>query len=65
MSKAKTKNIISGKFTAGSGIKAALEMTPEKVIQEVIDSGLRGKGGAGFPAGLKWRFAANEKSEEK
>lgn len=65
MSKAKTKNIITGKFTAGAGIKAALEMTPEKVIQEVIDSGLRGKGGAGFPAGLKWRFAANEKSDEK
>jgi NADH:ubiquinone oxidoreductase subunit F (NADH-binding)/(2Fe-2S) ferredoxin len=33
------------------------EMTPEEVIQEVLDSKLRGRGGAGFPTGLKWRFA--------
>jgi NADH:ubiquinone oxidoreductase subunit F (NADH-binding)/Pyruvate/2-oxoacid:ferredoxin oxidoreductase delta subunit len=33
------------------------EMTPEDVIQEVLDSQLRGRGGAGFPTGLKWRFA--------
>ncbi len=37
--------------------KALTQMTPEEVIQEVLDSGLRGRGGAGFPAGLKWRFA--------
>jgi len=65
MSKAKTKNVITGKFTTGAGIKAALSKKPADVIQEVIDSGLRGKGGAGFPAGLKWRFAANEKSDMK
>ena len=33
------------------------EMTPEVVIEDVLNSGLRGRGGAGFPAGLKWRFA--------
>jgi len=33
------------------------EMTPEDVIQEVLDSKLRGRGGAGFPTGLKWKFA--------
>jgi NADH-quinone oxidoreductase subunit F/NADP-reducing hydrogenase subunit HndC len=33
------------------------EMTPEDVIEEVLASGLRGRGGAGFPTGLKWRFA--------
>ena len=38
--------------------KALTEMTPEQVIQEVLDSGLRGRGGAGFPAGRKWQFCA-------
>jgi len=34
-------------------------MQPEDVIEEILASGLRGRGGAGFPAGLKWRFARN------
>ena len=39
------------------------EMTPEAVIQEMKKSGLRGRGGAGFPTGLKWEFARrNQKS---
>lgn len=33
------------------------EMTPEAVIQTILDSKLRGRGGAGFPTGLKWKFA--------
>jgi NADH:ubiquinone oxidoreductase subunit F (NADH-binding)/(2Fe-2S) ferredoxin/NAD-dependent dihydropyrimidine dehydrogenase PreA subunit len=37
--------------------KALQEMTPEQIIEEVKTSGLRGRGGAGFPAGLKWEFA--------
>ena len=37
--------------------KVLAEMTPEEVIEEVLESGLRGRGGGGFPAGLKWRFA--------
>lgn len=37
--------------------KAIMEMTPETVIQTVLDSGLRGRGGGGFPAGLKWKLA--------
>jgi NADH-quinone oxidoreductase subunit F len=38
------------------GLKKALGMTPEAVIEEVKNSGLRGRGGAGFPTGLKWSF---------
>ena len=39
------------------------EKTPEDVIQILLDSGLRGRGGAGFPTGLKWKFAAaNERT---
>ena len=38
--------------------KALTEMTPESVIQTMLDSGLRGRGGAGFPTGLKWKLAA-------
>jgi len=41
------------------------EMTPEEVIQEVLDSKLRGRGGAGFPTGLKWRFARQTQSWPK
>jgi len=37
--------------------KVLTEMTPEAVIQEVLDAKLRGRGGAGFPTGLKWKFA--------
>jgi len=38
--------------------KVLTEMKPEDVIQTLLDSGLRGRGGAGFPTGLKWKFAS-------
>ncbi len=48
------------------GLKKALtEMTPEGIIGEIKDSGLRGRGGAGFPTGLKWSFAAGNKADTK
>lgn len=40
-------------------------ISSEDVIQKVIDSGLRGRGGGGFPTGIKWRFAAQSESDEK
>lgn len=39
--------------------KAFTEMTPEQVIQTILDSGLRGRGGGGFPTGMKWKLARN------
>ena len=45
--------------------KVLTEMTPEQVIQEVKDSGLRGRGGGGFPTGLKWDFASKSVNEQK
>ena len=39
--------------------KVLTEMTPEDVIQTILDSGLRGRGGGGFPTGMKWKLARN------
>ncbi|MBM6855000.1 NADH-quinone oxidoreductase subunit NuoF [Mediterraneibacter glycyrrhizinilyticus] len=41
------------------------QKTPEDVIQILLDSGLRGRGGAGFPTGLKWKFAAANEADQK
>ncbi len=47
------------------GLRRALSMDPQEVIDEVLASGLRGRGGAGFPTGRKWQFAKNVDSAEK
>jgi len=48
-----------------SALRKALSMKPEQVIEEVLASGLRGRGGAGFPTGLKWKFARGAKGDKK
>ena len=45
--------------------KAITEMTPQEVIDEIKKSGMRGRGGAGFPTGLKWEIAAKNKADQK
>jgi len=58
-----------GEYIANEGYfalgKALTQMTPGQVIEEVKASGLRGRGGAGFPTGLKWSLCAPVKAEEK
>ena len=41
------------------------KITPAEVIQTILDSGLRGRGGGGFPTGLKWKFAAANEADQK
>ena len=48
-----------------SALKKALSMSPEDVIEEVKASNLRGRGGAGFPTGLKWSFVPPDSDKPK
>ena len=45
--------------------KVLFEMTPEQVVEEILKSGLRGRGGAGFPTGMKWKFAMQQPKGQK
>jgi len=48
-----------------AGLQRALTLPPEAVVQEVFDSGLRGRGGAAFPTGIKWKTVANASAGQK
>ncbi len=48
-----------------SALMRVLQQNPERIIQEIKDSGLRGRGGAGFPTGRKWELVQNAASQEK
>ena len=56
-------------YLANDGFKALQkaqdEMKPPKIIEEIKKSGLRGRGGAGFPTGLKWDLASKSMGEKK
>lgn len=52
-------------FGAYSGLAKALSMERQAVIDEILASGLRGRGGGGFPTGRKWQFAYNQDNDEK
>ena len=47
------------------GLRKALTISPAKIVSEVTESGLRGRGGAGFPAGIKWNTVLNTESDQK
>lgn len=57
--------VIFAGYESGSGLKKALKMKPEEVIELVKNSNIRGRGGAGFPIGLKWKYCRESKGEKK
>jgi [NiFe] hydrogenase diaphorase moiety large subunit len=57
--------ILSPKYEWGNALKRIVKMTPEQVIDEVKSSNIRGRGGAGFPTGLKWEFCRKAPGDRK
>lgn len=60
----KTGPVVFGNYSTGQALTRVLSLTPEAVIDEVKKANLLGRGGAGFPTGLKWEFCRKEKSEQ-
>jgi [NiFe] hydrogenase diaphorase moiety large subunit len=58
-------DLIFEKIDAKQVLNKAFKMSNADIIQNMLDSGLKGRGGAGFPTGLKWKYTAVEKSAEK
>ncbi len=52
-------------YGGNAGLRAALDRSPDQVVEEVVTSGLRGRGGAGFPTGIKWRTVLGAQDELK
>ena len=58
-------DLIFEKIDSNEVLSKAFKMSSAEIIKNMLDSGLKGRGGAGFPTGLKWKYAAAEKSSEK
>jgi NADH:ubiquinone oxidoreductase, NADH-binding (51 kD) subunit len=58
-------DLIFEKINNHEVLAKGFKMSKDEIIQEILDSGLKGRGGAGFPTGMKWKFTAAEKSPEK
>jgi [NiFe] hydrogenase diaphorase moiety large subunit len=57
--------ILDPEYKVGEAIKKIVKVKPEEVILEVKNSNIRGRGGAGFPTGLKWEFCRNAEGKKK
>ncbi len=57
--------VIFGESVDGDGLKKALAMSPQEVIRDVKTARLRGRGGAGFPTGMKWEFTRAARGDKK
>jgi len=58
-------DVLLGDYDLEAGLRKTIEKAPEEVIEDVKNSGLRGRGGAGFLTGLKWEFTRNAPGEDK
>jgi [NiFe] hydrogenase diaphorase moiety large subunit len=58
-------DLIFEKVDAREVLTKAFRMSNDEIIQQILESGLKGRGGAGFPTGLKWKYTASEKSKDK
>jgi len=65
MIETKTNDLTFSTLDKDAGLKAAIGTKPADVIGTISDSALKGRGGAGFPAGFKWKLAAEAESDEK
>lgn len=61
----KRGNVLFSEYVSGTALKKLTLMTPDQVIDEVKQSNIKGRGGAGFPTGMKWDFCRKAKGDER
>lgn len=57
--------VLSSDYTSGEAVKKMIQQSPEDIIEEVKLSNIRGRGGAGFPTGLKWDFCRKSRGDKR